>query len=79
METDAEIEAKRIEKRIYSEPDADPYESELESVVDVHDYSGLEENPARISQTEVNVISIKIELPGDVRNSKSEQTTMWRD
>ena len=57
METDAEIEAKRTENRIYCEPDADPYESELESVVDEHDYSGLGENPGRISQTEVKVIT----------------------
>ena len=57
METDAEIEAKRAGNRIYSEPDADPYESELDSVVDAHDYSGLGENPGRINQTKVKVIT----------------------
>ena len=43
MATDEEIEMTTIADRIYSEPDPDPYESELESVVDVHDYSSLGE------------------------------------
>ena len=41
MATDEEIESRRTGDRIYSEPDADPYESELESVLDAHDYITL--------------------------------------
>ena len=41
MATDEEKEMTTTTDRIYSEPDPDPYESELESVFDVHDYSSL--------------------------------------
>ena len=54
MATDVELEATKTREQIYSEPNADPYESELESVVDMHDYSALanvnDDNPC---QTEV--------------------------
>ena len=45
--------------RIYSEPDADPYESELDYIDDVHDYSTLGEDAARQPcNEEVNVTTV---------------------
>ena len=41
MAKDEEIAMTTTADRIYSEPDPDPYESELESVVNVHDYISL--------------------------------------
>ena len=66
METDTEIEARRSGDRIYSEPDADPYESELQSLVGEHDYIALgevtdRESHSNSSQTEVKVTIIYTE------------------
>ena len=45
--------------RIYSEPDADPYESELGYIDDVHDYSTLGEEAIRQPcKEEVNVTTV---------------------
>ena len=47
MATDVEIEERRAGEIIYTEPDDDPYESELASVVDEHDYNDLGKVPCR--------------------------------
>ena len=49
MATDTDIEmATRGGDPTYSEPNPDPYESELEYIDDVHDYTTLGEDPCQV-------------------------------
>ena len=62
MATDVEIDSSRMGDRIYSEPDADPYESELEFVTDEHNYSALGEVPDNMTDNDPSKNEVEVTL-----------------